>query len=344
MNDSLHTVYTGLHWLRPYWFWLLVPIAAAAALWIYRESRIVSAWHETVDAELRAYVLEGDARQSRRFGMLLLGMWLLVVVLLAGPVFEQRELPVADAHRSEVILVDLSLSMTSEDLAPNRISRARFKLADLLDRVDGDQVALVAFAERPYIISPLTDDVQTLRAFLPSLSPALLPAQGSRIDLAIEKGLELLQGANVQRGHLVLVTDGEPESSALAAATRVAAANHALSVLAVGTRAGAPLRDAAGGFINDARGQIVVPQLDVDGLSALAAAGGGIMTRLSSDDSDIETIERMRRRALVQKNSANDELADAPVSNSLQWVERAPWLVLVVAALSLYLFRRGVLS
>lgn len=344
MTESTQIIHTGLVWLRPYWLWLLLPIASAAALWIYRESRILSAWNEAVDPELRTYVLEGDGPRSRRFGLVLVVIWVLVVLLLAGPVFEQRDEPLTDAHRSEVLLVDLSLSMTAEDLPPSRISRARFKLADLLDRVGGDRLALVAFAERPYVISPLTDDVQTLRAFLPSLAPELLPAQGSRLDLAIDKGLELLTGAGVLRGHIVLVTDAVPDQAAMDAARRVAEKNHALSVLAVGTRAGAPLRDTAGGFVNDSNGQIVIPRLDPEALRALARAGGGLMSTLTSDEADIAAIENLRRRAVVQSDSAATSDEDQAVSNSLQWVERGPWIVPLIAFLALYLFRRGVMS
>ena len=341
MTDVPETVSVALHWLRPLWLWVLLPLLLGGLFWWSHKGRTSAAWNRVVDPNLQPYVLEGEGVVSRRVGLTLLVTWVLTVLLLAGPVVEQQRLPVVEARRAEVIIVDLSRSMAADDLAPSRVARARFKLGDILDRIDDDRVALVAFAERPYVISPLTDDIQTLKAFIPSLEPALMPAQGSRLDLAINKGRELLEGANVQRGHLLLITDGQPGAAARDAAEKAAADGHVLSVLAVGTRSGAPLRDEAGGFVNDDRGQIVIPQLDYESLGNLVDAGGGVLTDVTAGDEDIILLERARRQAAVQGNQQENGAAGVGLSNNRQWIERGPWLVPLIALLYLLLFRRG---
>ncbi len=341
MIETADVTLTGLHWLRPQWLWALLVLATAAFLWWYRESRTVSVWNSAIDEELRPYVLEGENSGSRLLGLMFLLSAALAVLILAGPVFEQEQRPVVEARRAEVLVIDLTRSMYADDLAPDRISRARFKIADLLNRAGDDRIGLVAFAERPYVISPLTDDVQTLLSFLPSLEPELMPAQGSRLDLAIDLAWQLLEGAGVTSGHVVLVTDASPNAAAVQMAERVANDGHRLSVLAVGTPTGVPLKDDAGGFVNDAQGQIVIPQLDLAALSELASAGGGEMTSITSDDQDVETLEGARRRAALQGSEGETTVSNGTAT---QWIERGPWLVPLLALLSLYLFRRGVAS
>jgi len=168
-----------------------------------------------------------------------------------------------------------------------------------------------------------------------------MPVQGSRIDLAINKGLELLDGAGVNQGHLLLVTDSSPDAAAIESARRASNGGHVVSVLAVGTAAGAPLRDVDGGFINDERGRIVVPALDLAGLGSLADAGEGVMQPMSNDDSDIVRLQARRQSVAVQSSESS---GNATQSASQQWVERGPWFVPVFALLALLLFRRGAIG
>lgn len=341
MIESAEMVRTALTWLRPWWLLALLPLAALAVMRWLMVRRGLAGWNAVVDPRLQPYVLEGESKASAGDSYQLLMVWSLVVIVLAGPVFEKRSLPVAEARRAEVVLFDLSRSMNADDVLPSRLERARFKFADILARSEDDRIGLIAFAERPYVISPLTDDVDTLSAFIPSLEPSLMPAQGSRIDLAINKGLELLSGAGVNQGHLLLVTDSSPDAAAMTSASRASDAGHAVSVLAVGTAAGAPLRDVNGGFINDELGQIVVPTVDLAGLDSLADAGAGVMRQLSTDDSDILSLQARRQSVAVQ---GLEPLSNSTQTASQQWVERGPWLVPLIALLALLLFRRGAIG
>ncbi len=338
---SPEIMFTTVTWLRPWWLLALVPLLVAALFRWWSARRSTAGWNAVIDPQLQAYVLEGEQHACKGCSYVLFGIWSLVVVVLAGPVFEQQQLPVSEARRAEVVLFDLSRSMNTDDIPPSRLERARFKLADILERAGDDRIGLIAFAERPYVISPLTDDVETLRAFIPSLEPALMPVQGSRMDLAIDKALELLTGAGVSQGHLLLITDSSPDGGSIDAARRARSAGHAVSVLAVGTAAGTPLRDAGGGFVNDERGQIVIPAVDFDGLDALADAGAGVMQQISNNDTDIDRLQLVRQSVAVQ----DGKIRGSPTrSASQQWVERGPWLVPVFALLALLLFRRGAIG
>ena len=352
MNGAEGIVLAGPVFLRP--LWLLGPpaLAALALLWWRRGARGPSSgWESAVDVELRPYVIEGGggahARRSRA-PYALFATWALACIVLSGPAFERRPVPVHDAPAVEIVLLDLSPSMRGDDLRPDRISRARYKLDELLARTEGVEVGLVAFAERPYTVAPPTDDLATVRAFLPSLVPEIVPVPGSRPDLAIERGVELLErggdadatgGRPARSGHLLLVTDAAPDEATLAAARRARELGHAVSVLGVGTAEGAPLRDAEGRFVTAPDGSIAVPRLGPDAPARLAAAGGGVGVALSDDDTDLAALGAVRERLEPGAVDLGEGGGRAP-RDALWWVERSPWLVPVLAVAALLPFRR----
>jgi len=178
-----------------------------------------SAWEQIVDPALQPYVIEPSKKGPSASRWLLLLGWFICLLVLAGPVWEKQEVPVFKGQQAQVVLFDLSRSMFSDDLKPSRVARARFKLTDILSAAQGLQIALIAFAERPYVVSPLSDDANTIAAFVDSLDPSIMPAQGSRLDLAIDQGVDLLAQAGVEQGQLVLITDSDVSAEAIAAAT-----------------------------------------------------------------------------------------------------------------------------
>ena len=326
----------GLAWMRPEWLWGYLLLVAALFFW-FRRRPGRGAWESVVDPELKPYVIEARAHSASALPLLVSGAWALSLLLLAGQVWQQREVPVFAAEQAEIILFDLSASMHTDDLVPDRLTRARFKLIDLLRRSEGRLTGLIAFAERPYVISPLTDDARTIEAFVPSLEPGILPAQGSRPDLAIERAVRLFEQASVTRGHVILITDAVPDQRDREAASLARSAGYRLSVLAVGTATGAPLRDNEGQFVKFRDGSIVVPRIDVDAVSALAADGGGVAVQISTTSNDLDEIDTVRRTAALTAAAA-----DAAAAQRIYWIEYAPWFLWILVAMLLPLFRRGV--
>jgi len=296
-----------------------------------------SAWEQIVDPALQPYVIEPAKKGSSGTRWLLVLGWWVCLLVLAGPVWDKQEVPVYKGQQAQVVLFDLSRSMYSDDIKPSRVARARFKLIDLLDAAHGLQIALIAFAERPYVVSPLSDDANTITAFVESLDPSIMPAQGSRLDLAIEQGVDLLSQAGVEQGQLVLITDSDVGAKAIAAATAAVSKGHRLSVIGVGTTKGAPLRDDDGRFLQDSSGAIVVPQLKTDALATLASTGGGEFTVLSNNDEDIRKIDRVQKKIAIAGNTSEKEATNE------YWIEYGPYVVVILLLLSLLFFRRGVI-
>lgn len=317
------------HFLSPVWFLALLPFGLL--LWFAaRAGSAGNAWRRLIDPRLLAVLSVGGEPSVRRWWplALLATGWLLAVVALANPTFERQPVPAFRTDSARVVALDLSRSMLADDLTPTRLERARYKLVDILSRAEGGQVGLVVFAGDAFPVSPLTDDADTLLGMLDALAPEIMPVQGSRPDLAIEGAMALLRQAGARRGEVVLLTDDAGDQRALRAAEDLRAAGHRLAVIGVGTAEGAAVPG-----VRNANGPIIAA-LDAPALQALARAGGGRYSSLTTTDADLKRV--LRDPALTTRALAPDDpmLTDA-------WKELGPWLALALLPLGALAFRRG---
>jgi Ca-activated chloride channel family protein len=264
--------------------------------------------------------------------------WLLAIggvlaaLALAGPSWQRIEQPVFRAEQALVVALDLSRSMDAQDISPSRLARARLKILDILARRKSGQTALVVYSSNAFTVTPLTTDTDTVAALVNSLSTDIMPSRGSNPVVAIEKGRQLLDQAGVGYGEVLLITDGGSSAATEKVARELKSAGYTLSVLAVGTREGAPIPRASGGFVTDNRGRIAVPRLEETALRALAAAGGGRFAVLSADNRDLDIL--LSGEVITPSASAESLATD-------QWREEGPWLLLLLLPIAALAFRRG---
>ncbi len=320
------------HWLRPEWLWAL-PLVGLLTFALGRRQLAPGSWHQIIDPALAPYVLSRAQIKglTYRWWLILLG-GILAVMSLAGPSWNRVEQPVFRSEQAVVIALDLSRSMDAQDLTPSRLTRARLKILDILKARRSGQTALVVYSSNAFTVTPLTTDADTVAALVNSLSTDIMPSRGSYPVAAIIKAQKLLEQAGVAHGEVLLVTDGGTSPAAERAAADLRSAGYSLSVLGVGTTAGAPIPRAGGGFVTDRSGNIVVPRIEQTALRSLAAAGGGRFALLSADDSDINTL----LSGPVGRGSATDESLSTD-----QWQEEGPWLLLLLVPMAALAFRRG---
>ena len=321
------------HWIRPAWL-LAIPFVVAAAVLLARRQLGAGQWRDVIDAALMPYVLSRSASRGMDSRWWLLGLaGIIASVALAGPSWQRIDQPVFRADQSLVIALDLSRSMDAQDIEPSRLARARLKLLGILERRQSGQTALLVYTANAFTVTPLTDDTDTIAALVNSLTTDIMPSRGSYPEVGIEKGRALLEQAGVGFGEVLLVADGGASPAATQAARDLREAGYSLSVLAVGTREGAPIPRASGGFVTDNRGRIAVARLEERGLRDLADAGGGRFAVLTPDDSDIDHLLSGEVREATM--ASDESLA------SDQWREEGPWLVLLLLPLAALAFRKG---
>src|SRR5690606_33688627 len=134
------------------------------------------------------------------------------------------------------------------DMPPSRIARARSKVGRLLAGREDGQTGLVAWAGEAFTVAPLTPDTANVALVLDALDPAVMPVDGQRPDRAIAWSVQLLAQASFHGGTILLLTD-HATPQALTEARRAHARGYTVSVLGLGTVAGAPYRNADGGIV-----------------------------------------------------------------------------------------------
>jgi Ca-activated chloride channel family protein len=323
------------HFLRPAWLLALPPLLALL-FWVWRRQLRSRSWEAVCDPELLPHLLLGRSQRRANWPLwLLLGALLLADLSLAGPAWRKEPQPLFRHQSALTILLDLSRSMNAADLKPSRMERARLKIKDLLRLRREGQTALVAFAGDAFVVTPLTEDTNTIESLLDSLDPELMPVQGSEPQRAIELGKELLLQAGLTRGRLLLVTDEDRPEKVMEAARKLRQKGYDLSVLGVGTAAGAPIPLPEGGFLKDDQGNLVLPELDEGGLGKLAEVGGGIYRQMTVNDSDLQGL------LAGLETHRLDQARQKTGTEGARWQEEGVWLLWPLTLLAPLGFRRG---
>ncbi len=330
---------SAFHFLRPWWL-LALPPAAGFALWVaYGKRTAAGPWNGVIAPHiLPVLVAANDTARNRRLPLWAAIVWLLLCLAAAGPTWRQIPLPIHKQQQPLVILLDLSPSMLSEDLKPNRLVRARLKLSDLLRLRREGTTALIAYGGDAHTVSPLTDDAATIDALLPALSPAIMPTAGSNPEAAVQSGLELIMNAGHLAGDLLLVTDGVTDDARRTINELLdSLPNFRLSVLAVGSASGSPIPVPGGGFARDRNGTIIIAGVDHQGLQQFATRNQGRYAALTHNDDDIRFITA----PLIGRNSASAEQLERTFDS---WDDQGFWLILFALPLLLLAFRRNLIT
>jgi Ca-activated chloride channel homolog len=272
----------AFHFQHPLWL-LGLPLLLSVAGWCGWRRRRDSAWSEIIDADLLAD-LRLPAESHNDSPWLWIGLvWCLSVLALAGPSWEHRRVNAYGGSDAWVAVLDLSPSMAAADVAPNRVTRARYVISDMLAATRGQRVGIVVFAGEAHAVTPLTTDTRTVGSLLRPLEPSLMPESGDNLAPALDAAGQLLSAQSGGSRQVLVLSDGSSDpSQAFAAAQRLQKRGITVNVIGVGTEHGAPEPDTTGGFAHDATGRLMITRLASDQLRRLAAAGGGAYEPLSA--------------------------------------------------------------
>ena len=327
----------AFHFLRPWWLLGALPALVLTALWA-RRRWAGTPWRNAVAPNLLDVLLEDGASARGRWAPWLVALALLLGALgLAGPTWERLPQPVEQRNDGLVILFDLSLSMYAQDLAPSRLSRAQHKITDVLRRRTEGFTALVAYAGDAHVATPLTDDVRTIENLLTALNPAMMPVLGSNPGAAMDLAEELFRNAGLERGRILMVTDGV---DAVAEVTDRCDGHHPLSILGIGTAAEATIpldfMGQPGKHLTDQRGVLVRAPLDAERLRTLAQVCRGRYSDIGIGEADI---------AHLLAAPVPGEADSLEVERSFDaWADLGYWCALALLPFLLASFRRGFLA
>jgi len=337
--DSALNAWQVFHFLRPWWFLGLAPVALIVGFYSWHKHHAGN-WATIINPELLPFLMQGkapsDGLSTKSLITTLTLAWIICITSLAGPTWEQLPQPVHRQDSALIIVFDLSPSMLAADLAPSRLVRGRYKLIDILKRRTEGVSGLVVYGGDAHTVSPLTEDSNTIVSLVPVLHPGLLPQYGSNIEDAIQVAVNLATSGGYQQADILLISDGV-DPSAISEITSIVKdkGEYRLSILGVGTENGAPIPLGSGGFVKDTRsGNVIIPKLNISDLRRLASANKGNYQTISNDDRDIDNLLGAMESLFGDSTQQTDRSFDL-------WDDQGYLLALLLIPILLLTFRKG---
>lgn len=276
------------------WLLLLIPVFVAGYIAIVQRKR--RQLKEFGDEELVNDLMPNVSRirPAIKFGLVMLALVLLIIAA-ARPQYGQKEKTIHRQGIEVMVALDISNSMLAEDVAPNRLDRAKQILSKLIDNMVDDKVGLIVFAGQAYIQLPITCDYVSAKMFLSTINPNMIKTQGTAIGDAILTSVRAFGEADKEVSRaIILITDGENhEDDALAAAKAAVEQGIKVFVVGIGKPDGSPIPiPGTNNFRKDRNGNVVVSKLNEDMCREIAQAGQGIYVRCDNTNTATRAIQK----------------------------------------------------
>lgn len=311
----------------------LLPLVSALAFWWWHRRRVsrlaALGGQAAIDRLTPVTARRAPVARAARFS-LALG---LAALAFAGPRWGSGSNIVRSEGIDVVLAMDASLSMLATDERPSRLERMKQEIRRFRAAAPGNRVALLAFAGRSYILTPLTADDGALELFLDNLDPSIVGQPGTAMAPTIHQGVDLLRAARGAAGRaLVILSDGEAfDDHAESRAEAVSARDAGIAVVTVGfgTEAGSTIPILDGTQIvekRDEQGQIVVTKYDPAFLREVATSAGGEFVPATATDKATRIHQALSRLDAQQRS----------VEEGMSRPLRVTWLLFPVFLLLLF--------
>jgi Ca-activated chloride channel family protein len=292
-----------------HFFWLF---GALILFFVWAHKRREKAREGFAQKDLLGELARSFDRKKLRLKTVLVSVSVLMIILaLMRPQwgFEWQE--VKRSGLDILIAIDTSKSMLAEDVKPNRLERSKLAVKDLIKKLRGDRIGLIAFAGSSFLQCPLTVDYGGFMLSLDSLDVNAIPKGGTSLTSAIKTALESYEGGMKKYKTLVIITDGEDhEGNAAELAGKAKEKGIKIFTIGIGTKEGEliPVSDEKGNvsYLKDRKGNVVKTRLDENMLQQIALNTGGSYVKATGSEFGLdliyeEKLSKMERREVENK-------------------------------------------
>lgn len=292
---------------NPDYLYLLLLLPVAVLLFIIELIRKNKAFNRLGDKNLIGKLVPELSRARTLIKFILQVIVILsVIIIIARPQFGSKIEDVKKQGVEVIIALDVSNSMLAEDIQPDRLTRAKQAISRLVDNLDNDKIGLIVFAGDAYTQIPVTTDYASAKMFLSTISPDMVPKQGTAIGAAINLGVRSFSPGEGKSKAMIIITDGENhEDDPVSAAEEAAKAGIVIHTIGIGSTEGVPIQVSVNGkkdYLKDAEGNTVITKLDEDFLKKIAIAANGNYVRASNSniglDEIFSEIKKMKKQDL----------------------------------------------
>lgn len=212
-NEQLITYLNQFHFLRQKMLWFFIPLLLFLIQYIINNKKALS-WQKLIKEELRSVVILNKKNSKANWPALLMFISISLSILgLSGPTFKQKKTPSVINKAVVWIVLDLSQSMMTKDLSPNRLERAKLKIRDLFAEKLNTKVGLLVFAGTPHVIFPPSLDKEIMVPYMTTVKPRIMPVKGTNYPLMLDY-LDSLTQKEIAPPTVIIVTDEMTEQQA----------------------------------------------------------------------------------------------------------------------------------
>ena len=291
---------------NPDFLYLLLLLPVMVILWIMNNIRRKNALKRLGNQDLVQGLIPelSSIRPNLKMLLDIIAFGFLIIVV-ARPQFGSKLEEVKKEGVEVIIALDVSNSMLAEDIQPSRLERAKQALTRLIDNLDNDKIGLIVFAGDAYTQIPVTTDYISAKMFLSSITPDIIPRQGTSIGSAINLGVKSFSPGDDKSKSIIVITDGENhEDDPVEAAAEAAEVGVVVHTIGIGSSDGVPIQMTVNGkkeYLKDDDGNTVITKLDEDILQKTAIAGGGSYVRASNSNLGLEEVYSEIRKMKQQE-------------------------------------------
>lgn len=297
----------------------IVPIFIGASYYVYRWK--IAARKKFADKKLIEKLFPLKSGKKYWLSVVWLSLALIFsVIALMDPLFGEENVKIKREGIDIVYALDLSNSMYAEDVAPNRLEKAKKLILESTQRLAGDRIGLMIFASDAYSISPLTHDYNSIQAYINIASPELITHQGTNFSAILSRAAKIFDNAPTTSKLLVILSDGEDNEKSIKDAIQIAEDNEInIITIGIGTKNGAPIpyeTSFFSGFKTDNQGNVVISKLNESSLQSLAEAVNGIYIYAEHNQN---TIDQLHSHLNNLQKSISDEDFRLSKKHVFQW-------------------------
>lgn len=267
--------------------WLALPVFIGFFIWVYQKKKAALKRFAVLDLVNKLTPGAGLGRQIAKWTVFCFFFFFLVVALVR-PRFGLKMEMVERKGIDIMIALDISQSMLAEDIAPNRVDRAKHEISKLINMLKGDRIGLVVFAGESFVQCPLTLDYGAAKMFLDAVSPGWVQIQGTALSDAIKQSTDAFRSKTNKHKVLIVITDGEDHQGNVIDAAKAASEQGVIIyTIGVGSESGVPIpiSHANGNIVykKDQSGNLVMTKLNSAVLEQIAIQSKGKFFHAGTD-------------------------------------------------------------
>lgn len=225
--------FNNFHFIRPYFLlFLLIPLFLFFKKAM--RSKSASSWEDICDKKLLNFLLvEGSNKKTISIKKYIYVGLIFAAISAAGPAWKKVELPTFVAENPNMFVFSLSQDMQLTDIYPSRLERTKYVIHDITKALDEGQFGLMVYSSEPYIITPITDDIELIKNLLPEIVTNIVPDNGDRLDRALDLAIERFINSGYKKGNIIIFASdvGQQFNLALAAAEKAKSMNFTVNII-----------------------------------------------------------------------------------------------------------------